>query len=243
MASPVARSQTTVVSRWLVRPMAAIRSGPSRASASASPTVASPTGGSPPGRARPSPVADRWAGPRPAPGQRGGAGRRTRRPGCWSSPGRSPASGRVRRDHGWAFLRLRYGPDSGGRRRRSRGRRDQAVYRAAGGGTGFLVRNFDDLFASPGCVLAGLFSQGLLPMSPILIPLTALLIPIVIVPTSLWFRHRLRVREMEHVERIRAMELGIAPAKPPSAGPGRRSASGSARGSRSGRCSSPGWPC
>ena len=46
-------------------------------------------------------------------------------------------------------------------------------------------------------------------MSPILIPVLALLIPIVIVPTALWSRHRLRVREMEHDERIRAMELGV----------------------------------
>ena len=46
-------------------------------------------------------------------------------------------------------------------------------------------------------------------MSPIAIPITALMVPIVIVPTSLWFRHRLKVREMEHAERIRALELGI----------------------------------
>lgn len=48
-------------------------------------------------------------------------------------------------------------------------------------------------------------------MSEILIPITALMIPIVIVPTSLWFRHRGRVQQMEHAERIRAMELGIKP--------------------------------
>ncbi len=47
-------------------------------------------------------------------------------------------------------------------------------------------------------------------MSEILIPIFALMIPIVIVPTSLWFRHRLRVRQMEHAERIRSMELGLA---------------------------------
>lgn len=48
-------------------------------------------------------------------------------------------------------------------------------------------------------------------MSSILIPITALMIPIVIVPTSLYFKQRLRVRELEHAERIRAMELGIVP--------------------------------
>ncbi len=59
-------------------------------------------------------------------------------------------------------------------------------------------------------------------MSPILIPVMALLIPIVVVPTSLLFRHRLRVREMEHDERIRAMELGIgmAPRKTEISWPG-----------------------
>ncbi len=39
-ASPVARSQRTVVSRWFVRPMAAIWSGPIFASARAEVTVA-----------------------------------------------------------------------------------------------------------------------------------------------------------------------------------------------------------
>ena len=35
-------------------------------------------------------------------------------------------------------------------------------------------------------------------MSPILIPLMALMVPIVIVPTSLWFRHRMRSLQIEH---------------------------------------------
>ena len=48
-------------------------------------------------------------------------------------------------------------------------------------------------------------------MSPYVIPIVGMMIPIVIVPTSLWFRHRLKVREMEHIERIRSLELGIAP--------------------------------
>lgn len=48
-------------------------------------------------------------------------------------------------------------------------------------------------------------------MDPILIPMMALLIPIVVVPTSLWFRHRMKVQQLEHAERIRAMELGLQP--------------------------------
>ena len=45
-------------------------------------------------------------------------------------------------------------------------------------------------------------------MDPILIPIVALLIPIVIVPTALGFRHARFLREVEHAERMRAMELG-----------------------------------
>ena len=48
-------------------------------------------------------------------------------------------------------------------------------------------------------------------MDPILVPVTALMIPIIITPTSLWLRHRLKVRQMEHEERLRAMELGVVP--------------------------------
>ena len=48
-------------------------------------------------------------------------------------------------------------------------------------------------------------------LNPLVVPIVGMMIPIVIVPTSLWFRHRLRVREMEHIERIRSLELGIAP--------------------------------
>ena len=51
-------------------------------------------------------------------------------------------------------------------------------------------------------------------LNPLVIPIVGMMIPIVIVPTSLWFRHRLRVREMEHIERIRSLELGIAPPPP-----------------------------
>lgn len=45
-------------------------------------------------------------------------------------------------------------------------------------------------------------------MQQTLIPLMALLIPIVIVPTSLAFKHARFLREVEHKERMRAMELG-----------------------------------
>jgi hypothetical protein len=45
-------------------------------------------------------------------------------------------------------------------------------------------------------------------MDPILIPLAALSIPIIVVPTSLAFKHARRVRELEHLERMRAIELG-----------------------------------
>ncbi len=48
-------------------------------------------------------------------------------------------------------------------------------------------------------------------MDPIVIPVMALMIPIIVVPTTLFFKHRLRVREMQHNERMRAMELGVMP--------------------------------
>ena len=41
-----------------------------------------------------------------------------------------------------------------------------------------------------------------------LIPIIALSIPIIIVPTSLFFKHLRRKQELAHLERIRAMELG-----------------------------------
>ena len=56
--------------------------------------------------------------------------------------------------------------------------------------------------------------------SPTLIPILALMIPIVIVPTSLWFRHRMKVQELEHAEKIRSMELGLTPRKPQIGWPG-----------------------
>lgn len=48
-------------------------------------------------------------------------------------------------------------------------------------------------------------------ISPILIPIMALAVPMVIAPTAIWSRHRLRVRQMEHDERLRALELGVVP--------------------------------
>jgi hypothetical protein len=47
-------------------------------------------------------------------------------------------------------------------------------------------------------------------MEPILIPIVALLIPIIVVPTALGLKHARFLREVEHRERMRAMELGRA---------------------------------
>ena len=45
-------------------------------------------------------------------------------------------------------------------------------------------------------------------MEGLVIPIIALMIPMVIVPTALGFRHARLLRELEHRERIRAMEMG-----------------------------------
>jgi ABC-type spermidine/putrescine transport system permease subunit II len=45
-------------------------------------------------------------------------------------------------------------------------------------------------------------------MDPLLIPVFALLIPIVIVPTAMAFKKAERARQLEHAERMRALELG-----------------------------------
>lgn len=45
-------------------------------------------------------------------------------------------------------------------------------------------------------------------MDPLIIPIVALLIPMVIVPTALGIKHARYLREVEHAERMRAMELG-----------------------------------
>jgi hypothetical protein len=46
-------------------------------------------------------------------------------------------------------------------------------------------------------------------MDPILIPIIGMMIPIVIVPTALGFKHARFLREVKHEERMRAMELGL----------------------------------
>jgi hypothetical protein len=45
-------------------------------------------------------------------------------------------------------------------------------------------------------------------MDPHLIPIVGMLIPIIIVPTALGFKHARYLRQVEHEERMRAMELG-----------------------------------
>ena len=45
-------------------------------------------------------------------------------------------------------------------------------------------------------------------VSQVIIPIVALLIPIIIVPTALGIRFAQKNREMEHLERMRALELG-----------------------------------
>ena len=45
-------------------------------------------------------------------------------------------------------------------------------------------------------------------MSAYLIPIFGMLIPIIIVPTALGIKYAQRVREFEHKERMRALELG-----------------------------------
>lgn len=45
-------------------------------------------------------------------------------------------------------------------------------------------------------------------MSPFVIPIVGMLIPIIIVPVSLSLKHARYARELEHRERMRAIELG-----------------------------------
>jgi hypothetical protein len=45
-------------------------------------------------------------------------------------------------------------------------------------------------------------------MSPLVIPIIALLIPVVVVPTALGVKYAQRLRELEHAERMKALELG-----------------------------------
>ncbi len=45
-------------------------------------------------------------------------------------------------------------------------------------------------------------------IDPILIPLAAIVLPVILVPIILGMRHERYKRELEHAERIRALELG-----------------------------------
>ena len=59
-------------------------------------------------------------------------------------------------------------------------------------------------------------------MDPLILPLIAILVPIVIVPTALGIKYARQVRELEHRERIRALELGrVLPGDEPWANPAR----------------------
>jgi hypothetical protein len=46
-------------------------------------------------------------------------------------------------------------------------------------------------------------------MDPLIIPIVGILMPIVLVPTIQVLKHRQSRREWEHLERMRAMELGL----------------------------------
>src|SRR4051794_12300341 len=52
------------------------------------------------------------------------------------------------------------------------------------------------------------FRRDLFMMENTIIPLFGMLIPIVIVPTALGIRHARHLREFEHAERMKALELG-----------------------------------
>jgi hypothetical protein len=45
-------------------------------------------------------------------------------------------------------------------------------------------------------------------MDPLIIPVLGIAVPIILVPTVLGIRHARHVRELEHAERMRALELG-----------------------------------
>ena len=51
-------------------------------------------------------------------------------------------------------------------------------------------------------------TRDLTRMAPLLIPIVALFIPIIVVPTAIVMKQAQRRRELEHAERIRALELG-----------------------------------
>lgn len=45
-------------------------------------------------------------------------------------------------------------------------------------------------------------------IDPLIIPLAALAIPIIVAPTAMAFKHAAKLRDLEHAERMRALELG-----------------------------------
>jgi len=45
-------------------------------------------------------------------------------------------------------------------------------------------------------------------IDPLVIPIVGIMVPIVVVPTSLYFRHARHLREFEHAERMKALSLG-----------------------------------
>jgi hypothetical protein len=57
-------------------------------------------------------------------------------------------------------------------------------------------------------------------MDPLIIPIVGMLIPIIIVPTALGIKHARYLREIEHAERMRAMELGLPTAEEHANSPG-----------------------
>lgn len=60
-----------------------------------------------------------------------------------------------------------------------------------------------------------------MPLSPMIIPLAGIALPIIIVPTALFAKHVGQQRHHRHMERMQAMKSGVAPpASVPLPGPG-----------------------
>jgi hypothetical protein len=60
--------------------------------------------------------------------------------------------------------------------------------------------------------------QGNNAMDPLLIPIVAILMPLVLVPTAMFLKHRHRRREWEHLERMKAMDFHVPMQSPRLAG-------------------------
>lgn len=45
-------------------------------------------------------------------------------------------------------------------------------------------------------------------IDPLIIPLAALAVPIIVAPTAMAFKHAAKLRDLDHAERMRALELG-----------------------------------